>query len=315
MRCGLFTDALAHLSLAETVAWCAARGIHDLEFGVGGYSAAPHLALGSLLADPEARRAFVQAIEGSGSRISALNASGNPLHPDASTARSHDAGLRDAVILAGHLGVERVVAMSGCPGHGQWPVFAGGAWLPDLEGLWQEQWEQIAAYWSELSAWAEREVSGVSILLELHPGTSIYNPASFALLRSVVGANVGVNFDPSHFWWQGIDPVRAAAELADHVGFAHGKDTLLRPELIARNGVLDFAWPERAPTDLPWHFCAIGTGHNHAEWTSLLETIAAGGYDDVISIEHEDPRLGPEEGIETSLHALQQLLAGDASNR
>ena len=308
VRIGLFTDGLAHLSLEETVAWSAARGLHDLELGAGGYSPAPHLELGLLLASTKARRSLVATIELGGCRISALNASGNPLHPDPAYARRHEGELRGAIALAAQLGVESVVAMSGCPGTGTRPVFAGGAWLPDMEGLWDEQWRQISRFWSKLSSWAAREAPGVSIMLELHPGTSIYNPASFEALREVVGENVGVNLDPSHFWWQGIDPLRAVDALAGHIGFAHGKDTLLRAELIARNGVFDFAWPERPSAELPWHFCAVGAGHDLDEWTGLLDALARAGYDGVVSIEHEDPQLSPEEGIEASLKALREAV-------
>ena len=297
MRPGLFTDGLAHLSLPEVVAWCAERGIVDLELGVGGYSPAPHL-----------DTAFAATVAAGGCRIAALNASGNPLHPDPDVAGNHDGALRKAVTLAASLGVDRVIAMSGCPGSGRRPVFAGGAWLPDMEGLWREQWEVVAAYWRELSDWAAAEAPGVKICLELHPGTSIYNPASFAFLRSVVGENVGVNLDPSHFWWQGIDPVAAVAALGGSIGFAHGKDTLLRADLIATNGVFDFAWPEREPEELPWHFSAVGAGHPLAEWERLLGALRAVGYDGVVSIEHEDPLLTPEQGIETSLVALREVI-------
>ena len=297
MRPGLFTDGLAHLPLSQAVAWCAARGIVDLELGVGGYSPAPHLVDGA-----------AETIAGGGCRIAALNASGNPLHPDPDVARDHDGALRTAVALAARLGVDRVVAMSGCPGSGARPVFAGGAWLPDMEGLWQQQWVAIAEYWRELSGWAADEAPGVRICLELHPGTSIYNPASFALLRALVGDNIGVNLDPSHFWWQGIDPVAAIGALGASIGFAHGKDTLLHPGLIATNGVFDFAWPEREPENLPWHFSAVGGGHPLAEWERLLGALRAAGYDGVVSIEHEDPLLTPEEGIETSLDALLEVI-------
>ena len=84
-------------------------------------------------------------VAGARCRISALNASGNPLHPDPATSVPHDAALRGAIRLAALLGVETVVAMSGCPGGpggGGWPVFAGGAWLPDMEGLWEWQWQE-----------------------------------------------------------------------------------------------------------------------------------------------------------------------------
>jgi len=282
----LLTDALAHRSLGEVEAWCAERGIGALEIGVGGYSPAPHVA------------ALPGTLE-----VVALNASGNPLHPDPAVAARHDAALRTALELAARHGIPRVVAMSGCPGAGAWPMFAGGAWLPDMEGLWDEQWPRIAAYWRELSAWAP---AGVDICLELHPGTSIYNPASFALLAEVTGDNVKVNLDPSHFWWQGIDPVTAVQALAGRIGFVHGKDTLIHPERVALHGVLDFRWPG---AEMPWHFCAVGRGRPVTEWRALFDALAEAGYHGPVSIEHEDPDLSPEAGIEASLDGLRAALA------
>jgi sugar phosphate isomerase/epimerase len=312
MRCGVFTDGLAHLSLAEAAAWCAERGVGDLELGVGGYSPAPHLDLQLLLGDVSARDELVRTVAGARCRVSALNASGNPLHPDPAVSGRHDAALRGAVRLASLLGVDTVVAMSGCPGgpgQSSWPVFAGGAWLPDMEGLWEWQWrERIAPYWRELSEWAGREAPNVRICLELHPGTSVYNPASYRMLRDVTGDNVLVNLDPSHFWWQGIDPVEAIASLHGCIGFAHGKDTTVHAGRVAVNGVLDFLWPSAEPAGRPWHFSAVGSGHGDASWASLVAGLADAGYDGVVSVEHEDPLLGPEEGIEASLAALARVL-------
>jgi sugar phosphate isomerase/epimerase len=282
----LLTDALEHRSLDDVAAWCAARGIEGLELGVGGYSPAPHIG-------PDA-----PAIAAAhGLEIVALNASGNPLHRP-----EHDTALRDAIRLAAELGVPRVVAMSGCPGSGDWPVFAGGAWLPDMEGLWDRQWsEHIAPYWSALSA----EIpEGVDVCLELHPGTSIYNAASFLLLAEITGDNVKVNLDPSHFWWQGIDPVTTIRQLDGRIGFAHGKDTIVHPDRVARHGVLDFRWPSTAD-EMPWHFAAVGRGHSAEEWRELVDALAQAGYTGPISIEHEDPELTPEEGIEASLDGLR----------
>jgi sugar phosphate isomerase/epimerase len=289
----LLTDALEDRPLEAVAEWCAARGIGGLELGVGGYSPAPHV---------DALRAGVDL---AGLGVVALNASGNPLHPDREVREAHDGALRSALRLAAELGVPRVVAMSGCPGSGDWPVFAGGAWLPDMEGLWDRQWPQIAAYWEELSAWAP---AGVAICLELHPGTSIYNAASFALLTEVTGSNVKVNLDPSHFWWQGIDPVATVRALPGRIGFAHGKDTLVHPDRVALHGVLDFRWPAGADT-MPWHFCAVGHGRPPAEWRALFAALAEAGYDGPVSIEHEDPTLDPEAGIEASLDGLRAALA------
>ena len=283
----LLTDALAHRSLGEVESWCAERGIGALEIGVGGYSAAPH----------------VHDLPGE-LEVVALNASGNPLHPDPVVAAQHDAALRTALELAADHGIPRVVAMSGCPGAGRWPIFAGGAWLPDMEGLWDEQWPQIARYWEQLSSWAP---GGVDICLELHPGTSIYNAASFARLADVVGDNVKVNLDPSHFWWQGIDPVATVGALAGRIGFVHGKDTLIHPDRVALHGVLDFRWPG---DDMPWHFAAVGRGRGIEEWRALFSALAEAGYAGPVSIEHEDPDLEAEAGIEASLDGLRAALEG-----
>jgi sugar phosphate isomerase/epimerase len=313
LKIGLLTDALDRLTLEQALGWCAERGLAAVELGVGGYSPAPHASVA--LADDAAGRERLRALLCEHDLdLAALNVSGNPLHPDPAVGDRHDAELREALRLAAALDVPRVVAMSGCPGGpggGAWPVFAGGAWLPDMEGLWDAQWERIAAYWRELSAFAAREAPRVAICLELHPGTSIYNAESYRLLRAVTGGNVRVNLDPSHFWWQGIDPVLAVEELGGAVAFVHGKDTLLHPERIARHGVLDFRWPAGAET-MPWHFAAVGGGRPVAEWARLLQALHDVGYDDVVSIEHEDPNLTPEAGIEASLAGLRAAMTAEA---
>lgn len=308
MKIGMLTDALSSLPLGDLVVWCREHHLDAIELGVGGYSPAPHADI-SLLGDERGRDRLLGTLREAALELAALNVSGNPLHPNPKIGRKHSDELRGAIMLAGALGVSRVVAMSGCPGgpdgSGGWPIFAGGAWLPDMEGLWAWQWDRIAAYWSELSAWAASAAPEVVICLELHPGTSIYNAASYRLLRSVTRDNVRVNLDPSHFWWQGIDPVAASAELGEAIQFVHGKDTLLHPDRIAVHGVLDFRWPSD-PGTMPWHFAAVGAGRSIAEWARLLAAIRGAGYDDVVSIEHEDPNLDPAQGIEASLSGLTQ---------
>ena len=321
----LLTDGLAHLELDEALAWCGARDLTAVELGVGGYSPAPHVDRAALLGDRQARARLRAQLADAGVQLAALNASGNPLHPRGDIAAEHDAALRDALRLAAALDCDRVVAMSGCPGgpgDTAWPVFAGGAWLPDMEGLWDWQWHYaIVPYWRELAAFAAREAPGVRICLELHPGTSIYNPESFALLAATMGelaetagVQLAVNLDPSHFWWQGMDPLAVIEALDGAIGFAHGKDTIVHPDRVARHGVLDFRWPADADT-MPWHFCAVGAGHDVGTWAELLTALRIAGYDGAVSIEHEDPNLEPEEGIEASMEGLRAALAAAGAAR
>ena len=297
----------------DALRWCAERGIAHIEMGVGGWKQADHLDLDALLRDARERDRLQGELREHGLVLSCVNAAGNPLHPDPAVGEQHAALLRGAVELAALLGCDRVVTMSGCPGGrdgGSTPVFASWPVVPDDETLWEWQLEhRLAPFWRELSAWAAAAAPEVMICLELHAGASAYNPASFARLREAAGPNVGVNLDPSHFWWQGMDPLAVIDEVGPAIGFAHGKDTLVHPDRVRRNGLLDLAFPVD-PDTASWHFCAVGSGHDDATWAALVAALRSAGYDGVISIEHEDPRVTPEEGIETSLAALRRACEG-----
>jgi sugar phosphate isomerase/epimerase len=86
----------------------AKSGIGMVEFGCGNWSAAPHLPLDSLLDSRAARRDFLARLHDHGLVLSALNCSGNPLHPGQS-GRAHRDVTSRTLRLAGLLGVERVV--------------------------------------------------------------------------------------------------------------------------------------------------------------------------------------------------------------
>jgi len=295
----------------DALRWCAERGIAHIEMGVGGWKQADHLDLDALLRDAHERDRLQGELREHGLVLSCVNAAGNPLHPDPAVGERHAALLRGAVELAALLGCDRVVTMSGCPGGrdgGSTPVFASWPVVPDDETLWEWQLEhRLAPFWRELSAWAAAAAPEVMICLELHAGASAYNPASFARLREAAGPNVGVNLDPSHFWWQGMDPLAVIDEVGPAIGFAHGKDTLVHPDRVRRNGLLDLAFPVD-PGTASWHFCAVGSGHDDATWAALVAALRSAGYDGVVSIEHEDPRYDGPEGTERSRVGLGRAL-------
>jgi sugar phosphate isomerase/epimerase len=315
MRVGLYSDALPQMTRRELFAFCADHGIADVELGVGawGPSPRPHLDLDALLREAAARDVLRSELGEFGLRLACVNAAGNPLHPDPVQRADAQARLRGAVELAHLLGVGTVVTMSGCPGGrtgGPIGVFAVWSVCADDEALWEWQFaHELAPFWSETSRWAASGAPGVTICLELHPGVAIFNAAGFERLAAVTGRNVGVNLDPSHFWWQGIDPVRVVEAVGDRIGFAHGKDTLVHPDRVAVHGLLDYRFPVD-PATAAWHFAAVGDGHDDAEWARLLGAIRATGYDGVVSIEHEDPRLEPVEGVVRSAAGLRRVLEG-----
>jgi sugar phosphate isomerase/epimerase len=246
-----------------------------------------------------------------GTRLAAVNAAGNLLHPDPAEQADAQNRFRTAVDLAVAFGVKRVITMSGCPagpGGGGLSVFPCWATSADDEQIFDWQMENVVGpYWRETSTWLAKAAPEVMVCLELHPG-SLYSTRR-ASQRSChnVGRNVGLNMDPSHFWWQGIDPVTVVEEFGDRIGYAHGKDTLLFPDRIRRMGVLHFL-PPSDPSKAPWHFVSLGEGHDDAIWTALIRGLQQSGYDDVVSIEHEDPRYDGEEGTARCIAGLKRAL-------
>jgi sugar phosphate isomerase/epimerase len=317
VRVGVFLDGLAERPLADALDWLAGAvpDIRDVELGVGGYSPVPHLDLDRLLADAAARDELLGALAGRGLRLCALNASGNPLHPDPAVAAGHDRALRGAVELAPLLGVDVVVAMSGCPGAGPEdrtaPHFVAGGWLPDLEGILEWQWaERVRPYWRALAADAAQAAPDLRICFELHPGTCVYNATTFEWIASE-GANLAVNLDPSHFFWQGIDPLAVVDRLGGAIGFAHGKDTVQIPANRGLDGLLDCRWPGVA-AEMPWNFATVGHGQDADWWAQFVARLRAAGYDGVISIEWEDPFLASEPSIVESAAALRAAIGAPA---
>lgn len=310
MQIGLVTDSLGHLALDDLLDTAARLGITRLEFGCGNWSSAPHLPLDALLDSERLRREFLGKLENHGLSISALNCSGNPLHPG-------EPGLRHRQItsatlrLAGMLGVERVVMMSGCPGgpgdaNANWITTA---WPPEAARVLAWQWDEVVIpYWRTLAR--EAEAAGVGRLcLELHGQQNVHNVASFQKLRAAVGPVVGVNFDPSHLFWMGADPLAAIRALGRSIHHVHAKDTRIDPGNAAVHGLID-AGPMQQLEARAWSYVTLGYGHDALWWRQFCTALRLAGYDDVLSIEHEDLLLSPLEGVRRSVELLGTAIPG-----
>jgi sugar phosphate isomerase/epimerase len=313
MRIGVYSDSVAKLSRRQMFAWCAERGVQDVELGVGAWGPwpRPHLDIATI-GERREREQLAGELREYGLRLGAVNAAGNLLHPDPAKRQDAQDRFWASVELAVALGVNRVITMSGCPagpGGGLLGIFPCWATSADDERLfaWQVEHE-VAPFWRATSDRLQREAPGLMVCLEMHPGVTIFSSAGFQALVPHVGRNIGINFDPSHFWWQGIDPLTVVEALGDRIGWAHGKDTLLYPERIRRDGVLHYAPPGESEA-APWHFAPVGEGHDDRTWATLLAAVRRAGYDGVISIEHEDPRYDGEEGTRRSVDGLKRALA------
>jgi sugar phosphate isomerase/epimerase len=311
MRLGVVLESFLDRSLDDALAVLAKRApqVTDLEIGVGGFAPTPHCEVGLLLREAEARRRWLERLAERGFQLSALNASGNPLDPDRHTAQRHDEDLRDAIRLAALLEVDRIVAMAGCPPGtptDRTAHFDGGGWLPYLAGVHERQWQDaVVPYWTGLAEFAQREYPQLLICIELHPGTAVYNVQTFEQFAAI-SENLAANLDPSHLFWQRMDPL-AVAHALSRVGHAHAKDVVYNDLELALNGLLDDRWSPTAP-DAVWTFATVGRGHDVDWWRSFLSVLVERGVDS-ISIEHEDPTIPAEHGVGDAARCLRDALA------
>ncbi len=297
MRVGVFTPLLSQFTLEEVLRKLTALSISTVELGTGNYPGNAHCKL-SMLENEKELKEFKAILADHGASISALSCHGNALHPNEARAREAREISRKTVLLAEKLEVPVVVDFSGCPGdsrEAKAPNWVTCPWPPDYLEVLRWQWEEIVApYWRAHGKFATAH--GVKIAIEMHPGFVVYNPETLLRLREIAGPSVGANLDPSHLFWQGIDPIAAIRVLGDAIFYVHAKDTQMYAQNLPRTGVLD----TKAYTDernRAWIFRTCGYGHGEEWWREFISTLRMFGYNEVLSIEHEDSLLSAGEGL------------------
>jgi len=308
MRIGLNTDSLGHLPLDEMLETAADLGVETVELCCGGWSSAPHVNLDLLLEKESERENFLAKIRDHGLEIDALNCSGNQLAPG-DRGRSNDRVVRNTMKLAQLIGVHRIVMMSGLPGgpgdqNANWITTA---WPPECHEILRYQWEDVAIpYWRDLVNHA-RENGIERICVEQHAHQLVYNTEMLLKLRDAAGEIVGVNFDPSHALWMGGDPLRAIRKLRGAIYHVHAKDTRIDPHNSEINTLLETK-PNDRVAERSWNYVTLGYGHSELWWRDFVVQLRQNGYDDVLSIEHEDFNLPPLVGVRKSIDLLKNVM-------
>ena len=309
MKLGVVTGLFHDRPLDTALNYLAKIGVQAVEIGTGAYPGNAFCNPDKLLKDPIAIKAYRTNIEDHGLMISGLSCHGNPLHPDKAFAAEHDRIFRNTVRLASEMEVPVVNLFSGCPGdsdNSKYPNWVTCAWPDDFSEILRWQWEEkVIPYWQVAGAFAEK--AGVKLAIEMHPGFVVYNPETLLRLREAVGPVIGANYDPSHLFWQGIDPVASIHYLAGAIYHIHAKDTYMDQRNIAINGVLDTKPYSKLP-QRSWTFRTVGYGHDQLAWRAMVSALRLTGYDYVLSIEHEDPLASVEEGLIKAVSFLKDVL-------
>ena len=308
MKLGVFTPLLAQLPLEAVLGKLKALGINTVELSTGNYPGDAHCKL-SMLEDDSALADFRRLLDRYEFSISALSCHGNSLHPDKAKAAEAQQVSRRTILLAEKLGVSTVVDFSGCPGssaNSSAPNWVTCPWPPEYLEILDWQWKEVVEpYWVKQAAFAEQH--GVRIAIEMHPGFVVYSPETMLRLRSIAGPSIGCNYDPSHMFWQSIDPIAAIRVLGDAIFHVHAKDTQLYAANLPKTGVLDTK-PYTDEVNRGWIFRTCGFGHGAEWWKEFVSTLRMCGYDGALSIEHEDSLLSPEEGLTKAARFLDEIV-------
>ncbi len=315
MKLGVMTVCLSSMSLDETCKYLKDLGVQELEIGCGGYPGTAHCDAIEYIKNPELIEKLKATVEKYELKIAAFCTHGNPVHPDKAIADKSNEEFEAAVLLAEKLGVETVITFSGCPGDcetAKYPNWSVATWPNDHVEIREWQWnEKLIPYWKKAGAFAEAH--GVKVAIEIHPGFSVYNIPTMLKLREATCDAIGANFDPSHLFWQGVDPVAAIGALKGAIHHFHAKDTKIDPYNTAVNGCLD----TRSFADLenrPWLFRTVGYGHGEQTWRDIFSALQLAGYNGVISIEHEDALMSQKEGLEKAISFLKNTMIFDELN-
>ncbi len=275
MKLGFLTACLRGIPLEEIVPWAAANGFQALELACWPMKNDRDYASSTLDVTnlTPARADEVKALFAEhGMEISCLTYCDNNLAPDPAVRQHHLDHLRKVIDAAGLLGVQNVSTFIGRD-----PT------RTEAENVD----EAVKVFTPILEHAAER---GVRIAIENCPmpgwqfeglaGNIAYSPKLWdELFGRMPGDHFGLNFDPSHLWWLGIDPMKAIRDYADRIFHVHAKDTEILQERTYHVGVLlGRGW---------WRYRMPGLGE--IPWARLISTLNEVGYDYVLSTEHEDP--------------------------
>lgn len=314
MKLGVFTPLFNHLSFDEMIEEVANRGLETVEIGTGGNPGTAHLDIDKLLNSSDARREYQRKLDDKGLEISAFSTHNNPISPLEKVAKEADESIRKTIKLASLMNVPVVNGFSGIGAGNEtdtqvnWPV---SPWPNEFTDSYHYQWDKkLIPYWKDINK--EAEAAGVKIGIEMHGGFLVHTPYTMLRLREEAGKAIGCNYDPSHMWWQGIDPVEAIKILGreESLHHFHAKDTYLDQANINMHGLTDMQ-PYGDVKSRAWTFRSVGMGHSVDVWADMISALRIYGYDHAVSIEHEDPIMSVDEGLNRAISNLQSILIKD----
>ena len=205
--------------------------------------------------------------------------------------------MKAAARAAAKMGIPPVV---GFPGSSIWHTVA--MFPPVPAEMIERGYQDFADRWNPILDVFDEE--GVRFAHEVHPSEIAYDYWTTKRSLEAIGHRpaFGLNFDPSHFMWQDLDPVGFLWDFQDRIYHVHLKES--RKQLDGRNGRLGSHLPWADPRR-GWDF--VSTGHGDVPWESIFRMLNFIGYEHSMSVEWEDAGMDRLTGGPEALEFVRKL--------
>jgi sugar phosphate isomerase/epimerase len=299
MKLGFVSAILPELNLDQVLAFAAAEQFATVEVMCWPQGKAERKYAGITHIDVEgftpARADEVQErCQHYGVSLSALGYYPNPLDPQPEVSKVAVNHLKKVIRAAATLGLKNV------------NTFVGRDWTRSVD----DNWPRFLKVWRPLIAFAEDhdirigiENCPMSFTADEWPGGKnlLTTPVIWRrAFHDLPSNHFGLNYDPSHFVLQHMDPASPLREFQDKIFHFHAKDVKIRRDRINQVGV--FAHP------LEWHQPRI-PGYGEMDWGRFLSALMETTYRGPVCIEVEDDTFGKTlEGRQRALKVAGQVL-------
>ncbi len=296
MKLGFLTACLPGISLENLVCWASENGFQALELAAWPVESTRDYQARQIdaanFSEEDARR-VLDLFKEHHLDISAMGYYDNNLHPDLKKRKDYINHLKKVIDTAALLNVSLV------------GTFVGSR--PDKSAA--DNIKEIGQVFRDITGYAADR--NVKIMIEncpmAHwvqfgsPGNYAYSPELWdALFNEIPVENFGLNFDPSHLHWLGIDYIQAVKDYSEKIFHAHAKDTEILAKGKYRYGLFGSQINPEPWKSGWWRYRMPGSGE--IDWELFIITLQECGYDAILSIEHEDPDWeGTEEKLKTGL--------------
>ncbi len=316
MYLGINTHFIMCFDFEQGLKFAQELGLKGMEVAAGGQAAKEYCDLDKLLGDDGELRRWQETYAKYGLDIVSLSCHGSPLMPVERIATEYKRQFKQACQLMAKANIRRMTLVAGLP-----PGAEGDTcpmWItqqvqePNMS-FWRDtlqwQWEKrLIPYWKEQAKIASDH--GVTLCFEMQIADMLHTPVKLKRFHDEIGSVVACNFDVSHMWVQGIDPVTALRYLGPLVEHVHIKDTHINDHNVRLEGMNNTTNSQR-PEDRSWNFTQCGWGHDESTWREIMTTLRFIGYDDILSLEMECEYMTVEEGLRKSVEFMRPVMLAE----